>query len=59
MFGLFKKKSEIEKLNEKYAQLMQEAHKLWQTSRSAGDKKVAEAEEILQQIEQIKKNNPS
>lgn len=59
MFGLFKKKSEIEKLNEKYAQLMQEAHKLWQTSRSAGDKKVVEAEEILKKIEQLNKNNIS
>ncbi len=54
MFGLFKKKTEIEKLGEKYAKLMQEAHTLWQTSRTAGDAKVAEAEEIASQIEALK-----
>jgi hypothetical protein len=54
MFGLFKKKTEIEKLNEKYAQLMQEAYKLGQSSRVAGDRKIAEAEEILKKIEVLK-----
>jgi hypothetical protein len=54
MFGLFKKESEIEKLNKKYAKLMQEAHTLWQTNRAAGDKKMAEAEEIGKQIEELK-----
>jgi len=56
MFGLFKKESEIEKLSKKYARLMKEAHQLWQTNRAAGDQKVAEAEEIAKQIEEIKKN---
>ncbi|MCU0390991.1 MAG: Lacal_2735 family protein [Thermoflexibacter sp.] len=54
MFGLFKKESEIEKLNKKYAKLMQEAHTLWQTNRIAGDKKMAEAEEIGKRIEELK-----
>jgi hypothetical protein len=54
MFGLFKKKTEIEKLNEKYAQLMQEAYKLGQSSRVASDRKIAEAEEILKKIEILK-----
>lgn len=55
MFGLFRKESKIEKLNKKYAKLMKEAHQLWQTNRAAGDQKVAEAEEIAKQIEEIKK----
>ncbi len=50
MFGLFKKKSEIEKLSEQYAKLMKEAHTLWQTNRAAGDKKMEEAEQINKQI---------
>ncbi|MCU0445515.1 MAG: Lacal_2735 family protein [Microscillaceae bacterium] len=54
MFGLFKKKTEIEKLSEQYAQLMQEAHKLWQSNRAAGDRKVAEAEEVLKKIDVLK-----
>ncbi|TAG85130.1 MAG: Lacal_2735 family protein, partial [Bacteroidetes bacterium] len=45
MFGLFKKKSEVEKLNDEYKKLMGEAHQLWKTNRRAGDEKVAEAEE--------------
>jgi Family of unknown function (DUF6435) len=57
MFGLFKKESEIEKLNKQYAKLMQEAHTLWQSNRAAGDKKMAEAEEIGKKIEELKMKN--
>lgn len=53
MFGLFKKKTEIEKLSEQYAKLMKEAHTLWQTNRAAGDKKMEEAEQINKQIEAL------
>jgi len=51
MFGLFKKKSQTEKLQEEYKKLMSEAHKLSQVNRSAGDAKYAEAQDILHKIE--------
>lgn len=54
MFGLFKKKSEKEKLQEKYKSLLEEAFVLSKTNRSASDAKTAEAAEILTMIEQIK-----
>lgn len=57
MFGLFKKKTEIEKLQEKFSKLMQESHKLSTTNRSESDKKYAEADEIAKQIETLKSNN--
>ena len=59
MFGLFKKKSETEKLQDKYKKLMAEAHSLSQRDRRAGDEKMAEAEAVAQQIEvlQAQKNN--
>ncbi len=54
MFGLFKKKSEVDKLNDQYKKLMKEAHSLSQRDRKAGDQKMAEAEEILKKIEALK-----
>lgn len=51
MFGLFKKKSQTEKLQEEYKKLMSEAHKLSQVNRTAGDAKYAEAQDILNKIE--------
>jgi uncharacterized protein Yka (UPF0111/DUF47 family) len=53
MYGLFKKKSETEKLQAKYKKLMSEAHKLSQVNRSAGDAKYAEADEVLKKIEAL------
>lgn len=53
MFGLFKKKSEKEILQEKYQKLMKEAHALSTTNRKQSDEKVFEAEEIMKQLEQI------
>ena len=59
MFGLFKKKTEIEKLEIKYKALLKEAYDLSKTSRSMSDKKTFEAEEVSKQIEILrKKNNP-
>ena len=55
MFGLFKKKTEIEKLQVKFAKLMAESHKLSTVNRSESDKKYAEADEIAKQIESLKK----
>lgn len=53
MFNLFKKKSEIEKLQDSYKKLMEEAYKLQSISRSDSDQKYFEADEILKKIEKI------
>lgn len=53
MFGLFKKKSEIEKLQDKYNKLMKEWHELSSINRSESDKKYAEAENVAKQIEKL------
>ena len=53
MFGIFKKKARKEKLYEKYKQLMSESHKLSTVDRSKSDATVAEAEEVLKEIEKI------
>ncbi len=54
MFGLFKKKSEKEKLYEQYQKLSKEAHSLSTTNRKQSDQKAFEAEEIMKKIEKIK-----
>jgi hypothetical protein len=56
MFQLFKKKSELEILQKKYEKLMEETFVLSQKDRSAGDRKYAEAEEVLAKIETLKQN---
>lgn len=53
MFNLFKKKSEVEKLNDKYKKLMEESHRLSTTNRKESDNKYAEADAILKQIESL------
>lgn len=53
MFGLFKKKSEREKLQAQYAKLLKEAHALSATDRKSSDQKVFEAEEVMKQIEAL------
>jgi uncharacterized lipoprotein len=55
MFGLFKKKSEEEKLQEKYKVLMKDWHALSSINRAESDKKYAEAEAVLAQIDNLKK----
>ncbi|WP_298994139.1 Lacal_2735 family protein [Polaribacter marinivivus] len=55
MFGLFKKKSELEKLQEKYKKLMEEGFKLQSINRSDSDQKYLEADAILKQIEALQK----
>ncbi len=51
MFGLFKRKTEKEKLQERYAKLMKEAHTLSTSNRKLSDEKVFEAEGVMKQIE--------
>ena len=55
MFRLFfgKKKTEIEKLEEKYAALKEEAYKLSHTDRAASSKKSLEAEELMNKIQEL------
>ena len=53
MFGIFKKKSEAEKLQEKYKKLMEEAFKLQSSNRKDSDKKYFEADLILKEIENL------
>jgi hypothetical protein len=56
MFGLFKRKSELEVLQQKYEKLLAEAYKLSSINRSESDKKVGEADVILKQIESLQSN---
>ena len=51
MFGLFKKKSEKEKLQEQYSKLLKESHRLSTINRAESDKKAAEADALARQIE--------
>ena len=55
--GLFKRKSKGEKLEEQYRKLLSEAHKLSTTNRRKSDSKIAEANEVLNQIELLKNKN--
>ena len=53
MFGLFKKKTEKEKLEIEYKKLMKEAFELSKSNRSASDDKYAEADRIMKKIETL------
>ncbi|WP_394906327.1 Lacal_2735 family protein [uncultured Mesonia sp.] len=53
MFGLFKKKSEKEKLQSQYEKLMSEAHKLASTNRKLSDEKTFQANEVMKKLEQL------
>ena len=54
MFGLFKKTSELEKLQKQYEKLMADWHKLSTTNRAESDKKYAAAQQTLEKIEALK-----
>ncbi len=51
MFGLFKKKTEKEKLLDQYKKLMKESHNLSTTNRTESDKKHAEAQEVMDKLD--------
>jgi len=57
MFKLFKKKSKVEQLQSKYQKLMEQAFQLSKSNRMESDKKYAEAQEILKQIESMNVTN--
>lgn len=54
MFGIFKKKTPLQKLQESYEKLTKEAYELSHTNRKLGDEKLAEAEKVMQEIEKLK-----
>ena len=56
MFGIFRKKSKVEKLKLKYKKLIEEAHKYSKVNRKLSDRKMVEANEILNQIDQLNKS---
>lgn len=55
MFGLFKKKSEIEKLEDKHRKLMSKAYEVSHSNRKKGDELLAEADKLERKIEDLKK----
>ena len=57
MFKFNKKKTEVEKLEIKYKKLLEASYKLSHTNRKESDNKMAEADEVLKQIEALK-NKP-
>lgn len=53
MFGLFKKKSEKEKLRVLYEKLLKESYTLSTTNRKLSDQKAFEADEVMKQLEKL------
>ncbi len=53
MFNLFKRNTAKEKLEEQYKKCLAEAYTLSKTNRAASDNKTAEANKILEKIEQL------
>ena len=53
MFGLFKRKTETEKLQDRYKKLMAEWHDLSSIDRSESDAKYAEAQKVLDQLDEL------
>lgn len=53
MFGLFKKKTKLELLQEQHAKLLKEAFDLSKTNRKASDQKTAEAASLADDIAKL------
>ena len=53
MFGLFKKKTALEKHQDLYKKLMEEAYKLQSINRSESDQKYLEADIVLKKIKDL------
>lgn len=56
MFGLFKKKSPLEQLEEQYKKALEEAFKLSKVNRAASDQKYQEAEDLAKQMDALRGN---
>ena len=52
---LFKRKTKVEKLQDKYDSLMEESYRLSKINRTESDKKYLEANELLLEIELLEK----
>lgn len=50
---LFKRKTEVEKLQDKYDSLMEESYRLSRTNRTKSDEKTFEANEVLLEIKKL------
>lgn len=57
MFKLFRKKSEVEKLESTFKKLMQEWYELSSINRKQSDEKYAMAQALIPRIEQLKRNH--
>ena len=54
---IFKRKTKAEKLGDKYDLLMKEAYRLSKINRTESDKKYLEADNVLSEIELLKKSS--
>jgi hypothetical protein len=54
MFKFFKRKSKEEILEEKYKKLMKESYELSTTNRSEADKKYADAQAVMTEMENLR-----
>ena len=54
---IFRRKTKADKLHDKYHLLMKEAYRLSKIDRKESDKKWVEADKVLSEIENLKKNN--
>ncbi|WP_445736042.1 Lacal_2735 family protein [Mariniflexile sp.] len=57
MFKLFRKKSEVEKMESNFKKLMKEWHELSSINRKLSDEKYAMAQALLPRIEELKKKH--
>ena len=56
MFGFFKKKTALQKLEEQYKKKMKEGYDLQSINRKDSDQKYLEAQQILDKIEALDKD---
>ena len=54
MFGLFKKKTELDQLQDQYKKLQKEAFELSKSNRQKSDAKLKEADDIAKKIDSLK-----
>ena len=59
MFGLFKRRTELDKLRDRHAKLLEEAYELSRSNRTAADAKTAEAAELATRIETLEAKEAS
>lgn len=55
MFGIFKKKTQEDKLLKKYEKLMKQSHAVSTSNRAESDRIYAEAQELMDQVDALRK----